>query len=637
MKNANLWRKAARMSGVQTDFIDANKKLIKVPLPTLKAVVCHLNQKKIEHADPLKIIEERRERKIFRLISPVLLVHKDQVRSTVYLPENTDVRLVQVTLKKENGESHRVSPIFEKSQRIYKTTQGPYQRWQFSIKENLDVGYHQMFFQIGASEVKCLLLVPPKKRKMVPDKLQGLFAPLYAMHSSKSWGLGDLRDLNDLQVKAQSWGVDFIGTLPLLANFYEGPHKDISPYSPCSKLFWNEIYLYIPDLLPEGFKDLELQNKIQILNATAWVDYESVFRLKKNVLSQLAEEFFKNTLPEDYLLFLKEKPLVKEYAQFRSQGRETETQYHLYVQYHMERQMALVGKHLYLDYPVGVHPESFDCAYFSDYFLKSMSVGAPPDIMFTGGQNWGFNPLDPIHLRELHYEYFIQTLRHHMKKSCVLRLDHVMALHRLYVIPANSSADCGAYLRYNGDELFAIVAIEAYKNNVLAVGENLGTVPDMVQEYLLKYEISGMWLMVFEGGKNPTESIKKIPPKNLAAFSTHDMLPFAGFVKKENTSAWRRDFFEKSNADLFPKMMTKMAESPAEILLINIEDLWLEDRPQNIPGRSSFPNWQRKLKYSQEQWTSNPDFTDFIKRLKELRNTRRTHADDFEIGRLISI
>ncbi|HWC61806.1 MAG TPA: 4-alpha-glucanotransferase, partial [Verrucomicrobiae bacterium] len=42
--------------------------------------------------------------------------------------------------------------------------------------------------------------------------------------------------------------------------------------------------------------------------------------------------------------------------------------------------------------------------------------------------------------------------------------------------------------------------------------------------------------------------------------------------------------------------------SPAEIALINLEDLWLETRPQNVPGTSSErPNWRRQAKLSFEE------------------------------------
>ena len=39
-----------------------------------------------------------------------------------------------------------------------------------------------------------------------------------------------------------------------------------------------------------------------------------------------------------------------------------------------------------------------------------------------------------------------------------------------------------------------------------------------------------------------------------------------------------------------------LAASPAEVVLITLEDLWLEAKPQNVPGTSGErPNWQRPM------------------------------------------
>lgn len=49
-----------------------------------------------------------------------------------------------------------------------------------------------------------------------------------------------------------------------------------------------------------------------------------------------------------------------------------------------------------------------------------------------------------------------------------------------------------------------------------------------------------------------------------------------------------------------------MAASRCSFLLINLEDLWLEELPQNIPvSGNKYPNWQKKTKLSFEQWRQN--------------------------------
>jgi 4-alpha-glucanotransferase len=54
--------------------------------------------------------------------------------------------------------------------------------------------------------------------------------------------------------------------------------------------------------------------------------------------------------------------------------------------------------------------------------------------------------------------------------------------------------------------------------------------------------------------------------------------------------------------DVVAALIAWLKASPAEIALINLEDLWLETRPQNVPGTSSErPNWRRKSKLSIEE------------------------------------
>ena len=49
-------------------------------------------------------------------------------------------------------------------------------------------------------------------------------------------------------------------------------------------------------------------------------------------------------------------------------------------------------------------------------------------------------------------------------------------------------------------------------------------------------------------------------------------------------------------------MLSFLAESEAPGVLVNMEDLWLEERPQNVPDTSTErPNWRRKAAYTLEE------------------------------------
>jgi 4-alpha-glucanotransferase len=116
------------------------------------------------------------------------------------------------------------------------------------------------------------------------------------------------------------------------------------------------------------------------------------------------------------------------------------------------------GVFLYLDFPLGVNRDSYDVWRERDLFALNASGGAPPDALFLKGQNWGFPPLNPDAMRRQHYRYYIDCLRHHMNVAGMLRIDHIMGLHRAFWVPAGFSAAEGLYVHHPGDEYYAILS-----------------------------------------------------------------------------------------------------------------------------------------------------------------------------------
>jgi 4-alpha-glucanotransferase len=157
--------------------------------------------------------------------------------------------------------------------------------------------------------------------------------------------------------------------------------------------------------------------------------------------------------------------------------------YHLYAQWLAEQQLAAFssaarqrGPGLYLDFPLGVHRLGYDPWRYRGTFVTDASGGAPPDAVFTQGQNWAFPPLHPELIRAQGYRYLIECLRRQLAYATFLRIDHVMSLHRLYWIPNGWLARDGVYVRYRPDELYAILCLESHRHRASIVGENLGTV-----------------------------------------------------------------------------------------------------------------------------------------------------------------
>ena len=261
-----------------------------------------------------------------------------------------------------------------------------------------------------------------------------------------------------------------MATLPLLASNFDGPSPIISPYSPTSRIFWNEFYLdlrRIPELArSEAARALldseEASREVDELKASSLVDYGRQMRLKRAILEHLAEEVdHSDHRVEAFQAYRSLNPEVESYAFFQAAGEKFGRDwrdwpeglgrsdvdpkaylYHLYAQWQADEQLGALadkargrGLTWYLDFPIGVDFNSFDVWTHRSAFATGASVGCPPDPVFTRGQNWGFPPLHPDRHRESGYAYLIACIRAHFRHANALRIDHVMGLHRLFWIP----------------------------------------------------------------------------------------------------------------------------------------------------------------------------------------------------------
>lgn len=552
-------------------------------------------------------------------------------------------------------------------------------------------GYHRLSASWNGSSKETLLLVAPEKAYAPgrDERMWGLFAPLYALRTARDWGCGDLTDLANLIRETASFGAAGIATLPLLAAFLSEPFEP-SPYAPVSRLFWNELFLdpvRIPGfesstrarelVASEGF--LQEQERLRAMEI---IDYRGVAAHKRRVIEILAEEFFARedaTHRPDLERFLSEQPRAEAYARFRAaleHGRwpgaspegglielkteeEPARRYHLFSQWQLIRQLESIaalarssGFGLYLDFPLGVHGGGFDSWVERDTFAQA-SAGAPPDSLFTGGQNWGFPPMHPEKLREDGYQYLIESLRAPMRYAGVLRFDHVMGLHRLYWIPGEVSAKEGVYVRYRSEEMFAILTIESHRHRTMIVGEDLGTVPAIVRRRMERHGIRRMYVLQYEIG--PHGHVGSPPRGSVASLNTHDMPPFAGFWQGDDITERARHGHvpdlereresrrittlslaaflsarglldpERTDAQaVFDACAEFLAKSDTELLLINAEDLWLTTEAQNLPGtHREHPNWRRRLAVSLEDLTSAPELANRLRQLDHWRKQGR--------------
>ncbi|MEJ2047718.1 MAG: 4-alpha-glucanotransferase, partial [Dehalococcoidia bacterium] len=305
---------------------------------------------------------------------------------------------------------------------------------------------------------------------------------------------------------------------------------------------------------------------------------------------------------------------------------------------------------------LGAHPDGYDVWREREAFALETSAGAPPDAVFSRGQNWEFPPLHPERIRERGYRYLIACLRHHLKHAGILRIDHVMGLHRLFLIPSGMEASQGAYVRYRAEELYAILALEAHRHKAIIVGEDLGTVPPYVRPTMTRHGLHRMYVVHYELASDQRR-LPPVPTRVVASLNTHDMPPFAAFWQgldieerrrlglldsadaraegnrlqsmKETliTFLRNRSWLHEPKGDVRTVLTTclsYLAASQAQLVLINLEDLWLETQPQNVPTTGeAYPNWRRKARYTLEQFSQLPQVVDILITVNRLRKQRQ--------------
>ena len=322
----------------------------------------------------------------------------------------------------------------------------------------------------------------------------------------------------------------------------------------------------------------------------------------------------------------------------------------------MEEQLAAIrpaGKPaLYLDVPLGVHPDGYDAWREGALFLRKIDTGAPPDAFQPRGQTWGLPALDPRVSRREGHRYFAECLRHQMRHARYLRLDHVMSLHRLFFVPAGFPATDGVYVRFPADELWATVCLESERAGCVVVGEDLGTVPEEVRTAMRRHRVHGMFVQPFE--LTPTRSAALPGTDRVASLDTHDLFPFAAYwtgsdladrVKRGMLSADRLHAEEEQReaeravlrralasagcpADanaltVLRYALVRLATSPAPLVVVTLEDAWGERRPQNVPGTSAVDgNWVHKLTRTLEELSDAHD----VKTLLAAVAAARRHA-----------
>jgi len=687
----------ARRYGIQPSYFSVRGQRIRAPEETLRHL---LNALGVSARNAIEVRNALRAEALARMETPVepVIVAWDGNLPNIEVHHSGHWKQAMLTIALEDnpagaGSSYSLHRATERDTRVDGRT---FRISEYHCDKPLPPGYHTLRWEVGPTKGDSLVISAPP-RCYAPAAAAdnwGIFVPLYALRSDTDWGAGSYGELERLSRWVHSNGGDLVSTLPILPCFYDR-YSESSPYLPVTRLLWSEFFVDVDSI---GFisecdeaatilsGDHLTQERTRLHQADL-VDYPAVLSLKRRALKALAHfaRHQSTTLSDEIDTFLRSHPLARDYAAFRgaleAAGRRwqdwpellrlgdlssadinLETQeYHEFVQWLAHRQIRAMTDSadtasLYLDLPIGVHPEGYDAWRYQKCHLTGVSCGAPPDTVFTTGQNWVAPPLHPTTLRADVCHYWRLCLQHHMQQCNLLRIDHVMGLHRMFCIPAGASASEGTYIHFRPEERYAVLTLESQRNRTAVVGEDLGTVPHEVRRQMARHGLNRMFVLYYELPRMAASKGLGIPRNSLACISTHDMPPFAaiwrgvdireqataGIIEKdhvryacserkdlkERLKVWLRLRTPEQPADdetsILRSMLSWLAASRARYVIANLEDFWFETRQANMPGAGGrYPNWVQRMAKTLEQIQDNTQISDMIGILRVERTHRR--------------
>jgi 4-alpha-glucanotransferase len=274
---------------------------------------------------------------------------------------------------------------------------------------------------------------------------------------------------------------------------------------------------------------------------------------------------------------------------------------------------------LYLDVAVGVQSNGFDAWNEQTAISRHLAVGAPPDVLNTVGQDWGLAGFNAGGLEAQSFVPFADMIAASMRHAGAIRLDHVLGLKRLYLVPRGFKPDNGAYVQMPLEALLAAVVRESVTHKCIVIGEDLGTVPEGFRETMQDFGIWSYLVMMFErDDAGHFRNIDHYRPNALVTLNTHDLCTYAGWRSfsdlrmklslgldpgEDDKARWdalgRLDQILRQNGikanDLY-SVLAFLSRTPSRLLAVSMEDLLgVIDQP-NIPGTiDEHPNWRQRL------------------------------------------
>jgi 4-alpha-glucanotransferase len=575
-------------------------------------------------------------------------------------------------------------------------------------------GRHRIVCSDRGEIYSCLLTVAPARCYLPPDlgpasRRFGLAAHLYTLRRDSDQGIGDFTTLALIGARTAAQGGAVIGLNPLHALFPED-RSYASPYSPSDRRFLDPIYIdvtalpYLADLPAVRAALFAETAAFVAARATSAVDYPAVWAAKRRVLSVAADAL--DSLPPTH-------PAVAAFAEFHQHHGAALANFAIFeaisgvyphgswrdfpedlqrpdgaavqgfaareakavrlsgfMQWVADFQLAAaadasrqagLGLGFYRDMAVGTAPHGAEAWAEQDLLMRGVSVGAPPDPFSIEGQNWSLPPPNPVAMAAEGYAGFAELLRANMRHAGALRIDHVLGLNRLFLIPDGGRATDGAYLAYPLRDLLGVAALESETAQCIVVGEDLGTVPDGVRDVMTERALLSYRVLWFERRGQSFIPPAEYPKLAAACVSTHDLPTLVGWWTgmdiaervtlglSDEAAATRaraerldekRHLLEALVAGGFAAMTDPVGEltvalvaaihafvsaTPCLLDLVQADDLAGEAVAVNLPGTDhERPNWRRKLKIDAGDLWGTPAGSAIVQALRDRKGALST-------------
>ncbi len=571
------------------------------------------------------------------------------------------------------------------------------------------LGYHQVqindqTFTLAVAPTHCYSVAEAVDSQ--PARAWGISAQLYGLRRLNDGGFGDTLALEHLARAAAERGADALAISPMHAMFSADPQR-YSPYSPSSRLFLNSLYASPACILGErevrnAIEALGIADQLHDLEQLDLIDWPAAAQAKQRLLRALYEDFRHGHHPQhaDFLSFRQtggealenhcrfeavqamraaagenldwrhwpaewRTPQSPALAKFAEEHRE-EVGFYAFAQWLIARcleraQQAArgsgMGVGLIADLAVGADGGGSQAWSRQDELLANLTVGAPPDILNRAGQGWGISAFSPEGLKRHGFRAFIEMLRANFAHAGGLRIDHVMGLQRLWVIPMDASPKEGAYLYYPVDDMLRLLALESHRHQAIVLGEDLGTVPDGLREKLIGRSILGMRVLLFEQGHDGQfKPILDWPDNALATTSTHDLPTLNGWwhsrdidwniqlglIDAPTVEQWSEhrlrerqalrqalsqdpqnfvDEIRNETDHMIDASVRYLGHTRAPLVLLPLEDALGIEEQANLPGTTdTHPNWRRRLPGEAASLLDNADAARRLELLAVARN-----------------